>query len=76
MFATSLFNGDAALMLHHVIDHGIERRPIFVTDADRVDFVDRLAAVVAAEAEKGGEYSPTPRTPARAPGTRTTPQAK
>ena len=40
---------DAPLMLHHVIDRGIERRPIFVTDDDRRDFLGRLAALVGAD---------------------------
>jgi putative transposase len=32
--------------LHHVIIRGIERREIFHSDHDRVDFLDRLAALV------------------------------
>jgi len=32
--------------LHHVIVHGIERRRIFRSDADRELFLDRLAAWV------------------------------
>jgi len=40
---------DAPLMLHHVIDRGIERCPIFVTDDDRRDFLGRLAALVGAD---------------------------
>lgn len=32
--------------LHHVIVRGIEGRPLFLGDADRQDFLDRLAALV------------------------------
>jgi len=35
---------DASGVLHHVMVRGIERRPIFVDDRDRADFVQRLAA--------------------------------
>ena len=34
---------DAPDVLHHVMVRGIERRPIFRDDADRADFVARLA---------------------------------
>jgi putative transposase len=33
---------DAPGVLHHVIGRGIEKRPIFLTDADRNDFLNRL----------------------------------
>jgi REP element-mobilizing transposase RayT len=36
---------DAAGFLHHVIARGIERRSIFIDDADRDDFVERLASI-------------------------------
>ena len=34
---------DAPGTLHHVMVRGLERRPIFREDADRADFVARLA---------------------------------
>ncbi|MRR31335.1 transposase, partial [bacterium] len=37
---------DAPGALHHVICRGIEKRKIFADDADRNEFVRRLAAVV------------------------------
>jgi REP element-mobilizing transposase RayT len=37
---------DAPGALHHIICRGIERRKIFVDDADRDEFVRRLAAVI------------------------------
>jgi len=39
---------DAPGVLHHVMVRGIERRAIFRDDADRADFVGRLAALVSA----------------------------
>jgi REP element-mobilizing transposase RayT len=36
---------DAPGVLHHVICRGIERREVFLDDADRADFVRRLAAL-------------------------------
>lgn len=36
---------DASGVLHHVIGRGIERRKVFLNDADRSDFLDRLAAL-------------------------------
>ncbi|MCU0564557.1 MAG: transposase, partial [Desulfobacterales bacterium] len=36
---------DAPGVLHHVICRGIERREVFLDDADRADFVQRLAAL-------------------------------
>ena len=39
---------DAADALHHVIARGIDRCSIFHDDADRADFLDRLAAVAIA----------------------------
>jgi REP element-mobilizing transposase RayT len=36
---------DAPGVLHHVIGRGIERRKVFVNDADRSDFLVRLAAL-------------------------------
>ena len=41
---------DAPNTLHHVMVRGLERRTIFREDADRADFVARLAAL----AETGG----------------------
>jgi putative transposase len=41
---------DAPGVLHHVIGRGIEKRPIFRDDADRDDFLTRLAALVDGEA--------------------------
>ncbi len=41
---------DAPGVLHHVMVRGIERREIFRTDADREDFVARLAALAEAGA--------------------------
>jgi REP element-mobilizing transposase RayT len=41
---------DAPKVLHHVMVRGIERRAIFREDADRVDFVGRLAALAEAGA--------------------------
>ena len=38
---------DAPGVLHHVIGRGIERKGIFFNDADRTDFLDRLAVSVA-----------------------------
>src|SRR3972149_10145624 len=38
---------DAPGPLHHIRVRGIERRPIFRDDADRADFVRRLAALAA-----------------------------
>jgi REP element-mobilizing transposase RayT len=37
---------DAPGVLHHLIIRGIERRKIFVTDADRRDFLERLAELL------------------------------
>jgi hypothetical protein len=37
---------DAPGTLHHVMVRGIERTSIFRADADRADFVARLAALV------------------------------
>jgi len=37
---------DAPGVLHHVMVRGIERRPIFRDEADRTDFLARLAALV------------------------------
>jgi REP element-mobilizing transposase RayT len=36
---------DAPGILHHVMGRGIERKKIFINDADRNDFIDRLAAL-------------------------------
>ena len=36
---------DAHGVLHHVMGRGIERRKIFLSDRDRNDFVQRLAAL-------------------------------
>ncbi len=36
---------DAPGVLHHVMVRGIERRPIFHDDADRADFLARLASI-------------------------------
>jgi REP element-mobilizing transposase RayT len=36
---------DASGVLHHVIGRGIEQRKVFLDDADRADFLDRLAAL-------------------------------
>jgi len=36
---------DASGVMHHVIGRGIERRMIFWNDADRADFLDRLAGL-------------------------------
>jgi putative transposase len=33
-------------VLHHVMGRGIERKEIFFSDADRSDFLDRLAVLV------------------------------
>ncbi len=41
---------DAPGVLHHVMARGIERRPLFRTDADRDDFVGRLAGLTEAGA--------------------------
>ncbi len=41
---------DAPGVLHHVMARGMERQRIFQDDADREDFVQRLARVAAAEA--------------------------
>lgn len=41
---------DAPGVLHHVMARGIERRPLFRTDADRDDFVGRLAGLAEAGA--------------------------
>jgi len=41
---------DAPGVLHHVMARGIERHRIFQDDADREDFVQRLARVAEAEA--------------------------
>ena len=37
---------DAPGVLHHVMGRGIERKEIFFSDADRSDFLDRLAVLV------------------------------
>jgi putative transposase len=37
---------DSPGVLHHVMVRGLERRPVFRDDADRADFVGRLAALV------------------------------
>jgi putative transposase len=37
---------DTPGVLHHVIGRGIERRRVFLSDADRGDFLDRLASLV------------------------------
>ena len=34
---------DAAGILHHVIIRGIEKKPIFSSNADRKDFLERLS---------------------------------
>jgi hypothetical protein len=36
---------DAPDTLHHVIGRGIARRKIFLGDADRDDFLDRLGSI-------------------------------
>jgi putative transposase len=36
---------DAPGVLHHVMGRGIEKRNIFITDTDRHDFIERLAAL-------------------------------
>ena len=36
---------DAPGVLHHVIGRGIERKEIFFSDADRSDFLDKLAVL-------------------------------
>ncbi|NIQ38330.1 MAG: hypothetical protein GTN81_07055 [Proteobacteria bacterium] len=41
---------DAPGVLHHVIGRGIEKRKIFLNDADRNDFIDRIAGVAQAGA--------------------------
>ncbi|MGE5849055.1 MAG: transposase [Candidatus Methylomirabilota bacterium] len=41
---------DAPDVLHHVMVRGIERRAIFREDADRTDFVTRVAALATAGA--------------------------
>ena len=41
---------DAPHTLHHVMVRGLERRAIFRDDADRADFVGRLAALAEAGA--------------------------
>lgn len=38
---------DAPGALHHIICRGVERKPIFRTDADRDDFVSRLETILA-----------------------------
>jgi len=38
---------DAPGVLHHVMGRGIERKEIFFSDADRSDFLERLAVLVA-----------------------------
>ncbi len=40
---------DAPLVLQHVWDRGIERGPIFLDDADRLDFLARVEQLVHAE---------------------------
>ena len=40
---------DAPLALQHVWDRGIERSPIFLDDADRLDFLTRIADLVHAK---------------------------
>ena len=37
---------DAAGILHHVIIRGIEKKPIFTSNADRKDFLERLSILV------------------------------
>jgi len=37
---------DAPRALHHIICRGIERRKIFINNADRDDFVDRLSRII------------------------------
>jgi REP element-mobilizing transposase RayT len=37
---------DAPGAVHHIIARGIERRPIFISDVDRDDFVKRLSRIV------------------------------
>ncbi len=41
---------DAPGVLHHVMVRGLERRALFRDDRDRADFVQRLAALAAAQA--------------------------
>ena len=43
---------DAPGVLHHVMGRGIEGKEIFFNDADRSDFLDRLAVLV----EEGALY--------------------
>jgi len=44
---------DAPGALRHVIARGIERSTIFSDDADRTDFLDRLAALASAHSASG-----------------------
>ena len=37
---------DAPGVLHHIIGRGIEKRPIFLTDGDRNDFISGLERLV------------------------------
>ena len=37
---------DAPEALHHVIGRGIARKKIFLSDADRDNFLDRLGAIL------------------------------
>ena len=41
---------DAPGILHHVMGRGIEKKPIFFDDKDRVDFIARLAALAESKA--------------------------
>ena len=51
-FMTRQARIDAPGALHHIICHGIERRQIFVDDADRDHFVQRLATVLSETSTK------------------------
>jgi len=41
---------DSPNVLHHVVDPGIERNKIFMSNTDRNDFLDRMSALAKDEA--------------------------
>ena len=44
---------DAPGVLHHIIGRGIERRDVFLGDADRDDFIERLGVLAQSGAWAG-----------------------
>ena len=52
---------DAPGVLHHVMDRGIDRQDLFLSDEDRNDFITRLATL-APQGDLGAAAKPLPLT--------------